>query len=280
MEQRTLISPKLDVVFKTLFVENPDLLLNFVASILAVEPESITSLQVTNPELTPEDVDGKFSRLDLKLAVDDRLMNLEIQVRNYQDYKDRAMFYWAKLFTSELKSGYNYGSLKETITVNILDFNLFDNRDDYYTEVIPMIKGTEEIFTDKMSIRFLELRKCKTYDKDNPLETWLQFLNANTEEDFEMVQSVGNEAINNAVIKIYNMSADDRMRERAWMREKALHDEASAMADARREGLLTGLTKGREEGRVEGRAEGKAAILAMLIKAGKLTKEEALIYAE
>ena len=240
MEQMTLISPKLDVVFKTLFVENPDLLLNFVASILDVPPESIHDLTVTNPELMPEDVDGKFSRMDLKLAVDNRLMNLEIQVRNYQDYKDRAMFYWAKLFTSELKSGYEYGSLKETITVNILDFNLFSNRDDYYTEVIPMIKGTEEIFTDKMSIRFLELRKCKTYDKDNPLETWLQFLNAKSEEDFEMVQSVGNEAINNAVIKIYNMSADDKMRERAWIREKALHDEASAMAGARREGRAEG----------------------------------------
>ena len=77
-----------------------------------------------------------------------------------------------------------------------------------------------------------------------------------------MVQNVGNEAINKAVIKIHNMSADDRMRERAWMREMALHDEASALAGARR----------------EGRAEGRAELLAFLVKSGDLTPEQAAAY--
>ena len=30
------------------------------------------------------------------------------------DYRDRTLFYWAKLYTSELKSGEEYGNLKTT----------------------------------------------------------------------------------------------------------------------------------------------------------------------
>ena len=51
------------------------------------------------------------------------------------------------------------------------------------------------------------------------------------------------------------MSDDEKIQELARLREKALHDEASALSTARKEG--------REEGRAEGREEGRAeAVLA------------------
>ena len=61
-----------------------------------------------------------------------------------------------------------------------------------------------------------------------------------------------------AVGVIYDMSEDTRVKEIARMREKALHDEASALKNAKEEGLL----EGRAEGRVEGRAEERARALA------------------
>ncbi len=48
-----------------------------------------------------------------------------------------------------------------------------------------------------------------------------------------------------AVQVIFDMSADTVLRERARMREKALHDEASAIKGAREEGLAEGMEKGR-----------------------------------
>ena len=239
-----LVSPKLDVVFKTLFVENPDLLENFVACALDVNPEEITEFQITNPELPPESAEGKFSRLDISLVVNGRLVNIEIQVRKYPDYKDRSLFYWAKLFTSELKSGEEYGELKQTITINILDFNLFEERKQYYTEVLPLIKDSGELFSDKMSLRFYELKKVDKENNEGELELWLKFFNAASEEDFEMLQNTVTPAVKKAVNVIYNMSADDRIREQARLREKALHDEASALKGARNEGRMEGLLKG------------------------------------
>ena len=63
----------------------------------------------------------------------------------------------------------------------------------------------------------------------------------------------------------YDMSEDTKIREIARLREKALHDEASALKNAKAEGL--------EEGMVKGRAEGEASVIAK-IKAYGLTDEQ------
>lgn len=241
---RDVVSAKLDIIFKKIFTENEDMLHSFVASMLDVPQESISEIKITNPELPPETLAGKFSRLDLSLKVDNRLVNVEIQVKNDTDYRDRTLFYWAKLYSSELKSGEDYSELKQTITINIINFNMF-NTDDYHTEIAAMIKGTDEVFSDKFSIHFFELKKVgKNPDPKNSRKLWLQFINADSEEEFEMISRTNVPIMQKAVNVIYDMSDDTRIREIARLREKALHDEASALKNAKAEGEAIGIAKG------------------------------------
>ena len=164
---RDVVSAKLDIIFKKIFTDNKDMLHSFVADMLDVPQESISDIILTNPEIPPESPEGKFSRLDLNMKVDNRLVNVEIQLKNDTDYRDRTLFYWAKLYSSELKSGEDYSELKQTITINIINFNMFGG-DDYHTEVAAMIKGTDEVFSDKFSIHFFELKKVgKKPDPEN-----------------------------------------------------------------------------------------------------------------
>ena len=240
---RDVVSAKLDIIFKKIFTENEDMLHSFVSSMLDIPPESIEKITVTNPEMMPETLSGKFSRLDLTMKVDDRLVNVEIQVKNDNDFRDRTLFYWAKLYTSELKSGEDYGELKQTITINIINFNMFGGTD-FHTEVAAMIKGTNEVFSDKMSIHFCELKKLsKRPNPKNSRELWLQFINAESEEEFEMINQTNIPIMQKAVRVIYDMSEDTKIREDARLREKALHDEASALKQAKNEGIEIGETK-------------------------------------
>lgn len=258
---RNVISAKLDIIFKKLFTENEDMLYSFVASMLDVPQESISEIKITNPELPPETLAGKFSRLDLSLKVDDKLVNVEIQIKNDVDYRDRTLFYWAKLYSSELKSGEDYSELKQTITINIINFNMFVG-ESYHTEVAAMIKGTDEVFSDKFSIHFFELKKVsKKPNPSNSRELWLQFINADSEEDLDMISQTNVPIMKKAVNVIYDMSEDTKIREIARLREKALHDEASALKNAK------------AEGRAEGRAEGEASIIAKM-KAFGMTEEQ------
>ena len=268
---RNVISAKLDIIFKKIFTDknNEDMLHSFVASMLDIPPESITKITVNNPEMPPELAAGKFSRLDLSLTVDNRLVNVEIQIKNDPDYRDRTLFYWAKLYTSELKSGEDYGELKQTITINIINFNMFSGAD-YHTEIAAVIKDTGEVFSDKFGIHFFELKKVgKKSEPCNTRELWLQFINADSEEAFKMIESKNVPIINKAVQVIYDLSEDSRMREMARMREKQLHDEASALKGAR----LEGIEIGRAEGRAEGKAEERDFIISRM-RASGMTDEQ------
>lgn len=66
----------------------------------------------------------------------------------------------------------------------------------------------------------------------------MQFLNASSEEEFEVLKQTNVPIMNKAVNLIYDMSEDSKIREMARLREKALHDEASALANAKNEAEL------------------------------------------
>ena len=72
---------------------------------------------------------------------------------------------------------------------------------------------------------------------------------------------------------IYDMSEDTRIRELARMREKALHDEASALKDATDKGFARGKKEGIEEGRAEGRTQERNAIIEKMRAMG-MTEEQ------
>ena len=52
-------------------------------------------------------------------------INMEMQVKKYPFWDERALFYLSKMFTEQLREGEAYGRLKKSIQVSILDFILF-----------------------------------------------------------------------------------------------------------------------------------------------------------
>lgn len=254
---RNIVKMKLDIIFKAIFAkeENEDLLHSFLSSVLEIPYESIKKIIVQNSEILPETITGKFSRLDLKLQVDDKLVNVELQVKNESDFKDRALFYWSKMYSGELKSGDEYGDLKQSISINIINFNMFDCPE-YHSLFKVMETTRHEVLSEKCAIHFFELKKVnKKVNKDNRMELWLQLINAESEEELDMLKETNVSEIQKAVMIIHKMSDDEKIQEAARLREKALHDEATALGHARREGVA--------EGRAEERAKLEANLRAL-----------------
>ncbi len=59
-----------------------------------------------------------------------------------------------------------------------------------------------------------------------------------TEEDLKMFEN--DKIIHKATLILRELSGDEKLKEQAHQREKRLHDEASALATARQEGLQEG----------------------------------------
>lgn len=96
---KEIIKAKLDVVFKKLFTSDNEVLKAFIGDILDIPIGEIKKIEVLNPNILPAAVDGKQSQLDLNMLVDDKIINVEIQLQNKGDYKDRAVYYWSKLYS-------------------------------------------------------------------------------------------------------------------------------------------------------------------------------------
>ena len=254
---RNIVKAKLDIIFKKLFADkdNEDLLHDFLSSMLEIPYDDIKQIVVQNSEILPDSISGKFSRLDIRMTVDNRLVNCEMQIAKEDSFRDRSLFYWAKLYSGELKSGEEYDQLKQTISINIINFNEF-NTPDFHSAFRLINPVTGEQLTDKCAIHFFELKKInKQVNKNNRMELWLQLINAESEEELDMLQQTDVQPIQKAVMIIHQMSDDEKIQELARLREKALHDEASALGTARREAEAVGIAKGRAEGRAEGRNE-------------------------
>ena len=115
---------------------------------------------------------------------------------------------------------------------------------------------------------------------NNSRELWLQFINADSEEDFEMISQTNVPIMKKAVNVIYDMSEDTKIREIARLREKALHDEASALKNAKAEGMAEGIEVGMAKGMAKGIAKERADAISRMRALGFTAEQVRKMYPE
>ena len=243
---------KSDVLFKMLFLEYPHLLKRLVAVLLEIPLASISYFSITNTEMPPEEIGKKFCRLDINMVVDDKLVNLEIQVDDEGNYPERALYHFARIYSSSLPAGNDYSLLPRTIIVSIIDFELFDCEELHSDFQLLEVRRHTRL-TDKCGLHFFELPKMKAVeliDTDSEKELWLALFNAETEEELEALTKNGGAVMGEAIEAYRGVTATEKFRNLEWLRAKTRHDEAQALGNAERRGEARGAEKEREKWQV------------------------------
>ena len=247
---------KTDTLFKMMFVKHPGLLKRLVAELLGIPFESIGQFTITNPEMPPEGLGEKFSRLDINMTVGGQRVDLEVQVEDEGNYPERSLYHWAREYSSALPAGEEYSRLPRTIIISIIDFSLFDC-EAFHSEFQPLEVTRHTQLSDKMSLHFFELKKLpETIDANDMLLLWLWLFKAETEEELAKIDGLEVPIMKQAISAYRSITVSPEFRELERIRARARHDEAQALGHARLAGIAEGETKGRAEGRTEGRAEG------------------------
>ena len=253
-----IVKLKLDIIFKRIFgnENNKEIIASFLSAMLDIPQESIRKIYIQNVELPPAILDKKFSRLDLRLEVDDRIINVELQVNYEEDFRERTLFYCSKLYSEQLGAGEEYGTLHQTFCINIINFNLFDC-EDYHSNFVMMESNRHEVLTNRMAIHFFELKKVGKSKKKTAMEDWLNLINAETEGDLMDIQNTTTiPEVQRTIVMLRELSANEKVQREVYYREKQIHDEASALGTARREGIQEGIVLGKQEGIALGKQEG------------------------
>lgn len=249
------IDPKVDYAFKHVFgrEESKPVLISLVNAI--IQPaigQHIAGLDLLNPFNEQEKPDDKMSVLDVKARdLSGRQFNVEMQMLAYGAFRQRALYYWARLHQSQLKKGKDFRELRPTIAICFVDTPLFRQLDDYHLIFELRERRHQTLFTDQIQLHILDLTKFAKAVEElaDPLDRWLYFLRHAASLDADALPARLNvPELRWALGDLTMISQSERDRERYESRLKMQRD------------IYTALTEGREEGREKGREEGEAAI--------------------
>ena len=182
--------------------------------------------------------------LNINMRINDKRIDIEMQMANEGNYPERVMFYWARDYSSALPAGEDYSALPGTIIVSILNFKQFEC-EEYHSFFQPLEVTRHTLLSNKMGFHFFELPKLPAeIDGGEQLILWLSLFNANTEEELEKFDKMGVPVMSEAVNAYRSITASPEYRELERIREKAKHDEAQALSHARQIALSEGIEQG------------------------------------
>ena len=258
------INPRVDFAFKKLFgsEENKDLLISLINAIVSDE-EQVVEVELKNPYNLADYQAGKISILDIKAKAENgRWLNVEMQIREDNNFDKRAIFYWAKLVTEQLSEGMMYKELKKTISINILDYNFVPDTTEVHScyKIINTATGKDDRLHDVFELHYIELKKfTKAYHEINSaLDRWTTFLTTAHKLDREHTpkELASDKNIVKAIAAIDRMFNEEE-RQVYDVRFQSFADVESIIAS----GAEKNIAKGRVVGRMEGRVEGESRLL-------------------
>ena len=244
------MSPKIDFVFKLIFGDekNKDLLIAFLSAVLGVPVEDFEGIEIINSELLREFAEDKKGILDVRAKTKQgKQIDIEIQILPTEFMPERTMFYWSKMYTSQVKPGDTYSKLKKCITINIVDFKCTPLQKLYSSYHL-----TEDVtgyrLTDILEVHFLEIIKLADSNiqrnENDPIVEWMEFLDAKSKGVIEMLAEK-NKDIKKAYDLLQIISKDEKARMLYDAREAELRDQLMRIETAE------------NRGKAEGKAEGK-----------------------
>ena len=253
-----------DVFFKYLLgdAKKKFLTLSFINGILNRTDDTLfTDLEFLDKEMTPIMQDGKVSVLDIRAKMNDGTqVNIEVQVCKDPDMARRSLYYWAKMYGSELREGEPYDKLMPAISINLMDFNAFAQYTACHHSYHICNDETKDILIDDLEMHFIELEKIRIGDirKLRKSERWIAYFSHQCSDEEREVLAMSEPAIKEAMKCEMYFTQDEKLRRKYEIQEKARRDYISMMHNiekSRTEGWQKGLEEGRAEGREEGRLE-------------------------
>lgn len=208
--------------------------------------DEIKEVKLDYKEVLDKDIlSDKAGILDIKAKLNDKIWcDIEMQVVDEKNIEKRILYYWSKLFSSQLQSGENYGILQKTVIVLITNYEIpnLKNIESTLTKWKVREDNANAILTTDLEFYILEMPKLKKYnDLNETLKKWVKFIN--NPEELSMEDYEENENLKKAKSNLYEFNAEQEEYINAARRIMAIADK-QAIEEA-------GFDKGLEAKKIE-----------------------------
>ena len=210
-----------DYMFRATFQQNEHALKGLICSVLGLEPEKVTSVEVRNPIELGKSIDSKDFIMDLRILLNnDTHINIELQVLNLGNWPERSLGYLCRSFDT-LNKGQDYIETKPVVQVCFLDFTLFSDKPEFFANYMFTNVKNYIIYSDKLRLSVVDLTQidmATEEDKLRGLDYWARLFKATTWEEIKMLAQ-NNSFLAEAVETVYQLSAEESIRLQCEARE-------------------------------------------------------------
>lgn len=208
-----------DYMFRAVLQKNRKVLAGLVGALLHLNPEEL-DVEITNPIILGNSIGDKDFILDIQVIVNGRTkLNLEMQVINYGNWKERSLSYLCRSFDN-LAKGSDYINVAPAIHIGFIDFTLFEDAPEFYATYMMTNMKNHKVYTDKLQLSVIELKNidlATEEDRRFQVDRWAKLFKAKTWEELKAM-AVTNQYMESAVNTMYELSTDERVQEQCRRR--------------------------------------------------------------
>ena len=242
---KEMLTPKNDIIFKKLFGKkgNERIVKDFLEAVLEIKISSVELGKET--QLLPDKIDEKIGILDVRATLDDgTVIDIEMQNINHGNITKRITYYLNLLYSGELSRGKSYYELNKAIAIGILNFNYFDDIEDYHTVWKMTERNNKDKTLDEQEIHFIELPKFLKIkvDTKRKLDQWLLFIDYSRKELLKMAEE-NNKVLKEAAAEYEYLTGEEEVQRLAFLRRKFELDYNSGLQYAEEKGIKKGSKK-------------------------------------
>ena len=267
-----------DRLFKYIFAsrQHKANLIRFLNDVLDDPERVIADIEHLDREQDPPILQGKGTRFDVRAKTSDgRIFQVEVQVRDEDDFLKRCLFYTCANYTSQIVAGEPYGQLGEVVFIAVLDFNAFPDKPNAYHSIQRMLDvENHKCYCSGVEMHFLELPKMrklgrgKSPDRMTGLERMLMYMG--TMGGTEALNEIA--AYDPDIRRILNMEEAFVKTPELWVdyliREREQSDWDNYVRSREARGMAQGMAQGKAEGMAEGEARGIAFVARRMLARG------------
>ena len=300
------INPYTDFGFKRLFGTEPNkaILIEFLNALFEAEQDpAIDRHVITDLTYLPGEQLG-ILETDRRAVFDvycqtasGKKIVVEMQNSYQQFYKDRVIYYSSiPIYEQGLRGRWNF-ELNAVYVVSIMNFSFSKSSDEsgegtpkyYHTRVMLMDTREKTIFSDKLTLFFLEMKKFDKTESEltTQLDKWMYLLK-NIDRLMALPKGISEPVFMQFMeqAEIARFTREERQRyDRSIMAYRDVENSVdTARAEGEEKGLKAGMEKGLKEGEEKGlkagmekgRNEGFLASIRLLMDNMQMTAEQAM----
>ncbi len=179
-----------DYLFRIVFQKNKYALKGLLSSVLHLQDDEIVDLEIKNPITPGERINEKEFIMDILISMNSGVtIDMEMQVKNYDNWPERSLSYLCREF-SNLSKGSDYENIDTAYQISFLDYDLFADHKEFSALYQMRNARDNHLYTGKFNLIVVSLNQTKLAAKaevDSGLVQWAELFKAKTWEELKMI---------------------------------------------------------------------------------------------